>query len=310
MNPMSRSRVLATALCLGLVTAILVYAFLKSQATRAGAQQSVVAAREDIPARTIIKQGMVEIKSFPRSALPPASSENVESVVGSVALTPIEAGKPISLRQVAPKGAALGLSYAVPPFMRAVTVAVDPIIGVAGFLKPGDHVDVVATFDVNRGTVTKTILQDVELLATGSQVVETEIDPSTGKPAKPKSQPNATLSVTPRNAERLILADSKGELRLTLRPTDDRSFVVSKGITSRGMLGIVPPDVPERSVSRAGAPSGGRVESAPQPIIREPAPAPWTLERLPPGSAPSGLETGKKVQIVRGTEIEEMVVAD
>ncbi len=306
MNRMSRNRVLAAAFCLGLVTAILVYAFLQNQAKQAKAEASVVAARQDIPARTIIEQGMVEIRSFPRQALPPAAAPDVESVVGMVAVSPIKARQPISMRAVAPKGAALGLSYAVPLFMRAVTVAVDPIIGVAGFLKPGDHVDVVATFNVNKGTVTKTVLQDVELLATGSQVVEEEIDPSTGKPAKPKAQPNATLAVTPTEAEKLILAESKGKLRLTLRSAGDTAFVASKGVTSRALLGVVPPDVPEKAAGAGGATT--RTASAPQPLIREPAPAPWAMRPLIPGSAGPG--TGKRVQIVRGTKVEDALVGD
>ncbi|MDI6829375.1 MAG: Flp pilus assembly protein CpaB [Armatimonadota bacterium] len=308
MKQMPRNRILAAALCLAAVAAVLVYAYMSRLSDETRQPVAVVAASEDIPARTIITKEMVKLSDFPRKLVPPNAAVSVDSVVGKVALQMIREGNPISMNQLAARGAALGLSYAVPPLMRAVTVALDPIIGVAGFLKPGDHVDVVATFDVNDGTVTKTVLQDVELLAIGSQVVEGEIDPGTGKPAKPQTYPNATLAVTPQDAEKLILAESKGKLRLTLRYYGDQAKVISKGITSRQLIGYVPPDVPEKTSSASSVRQTVASRPSPPPIVRETPP----IYGIPPltTQAVAQEEAGKKVQVVRGTKIEEVAVSD
>lgn len=311
MRQMPRSRYIAAGLCLALVVAFLVYVLLSKQVSEESRLQAVVAAKESIPARQVITGDMVMMKSFPRKQIPPGAAVSTEAVIGQVALQPIKKGDPISMGQLAPKGAALGLSYAVPEGMRAVTVALDPIIGVAGFLKPGDHVDVLATFEVGETSITKTVLQNVLLLATGSEIAQGKIEPG-GKQAKAEAQPNATLAVTPTDAEKLILAESKGKLRLTLRPSGETSYVVSKGVTSRQLIGYVPPETTSRppasqvSVSPAVQRS---VLTGPPPIIRETSRAQLT-PMLPPLRAESEKEVGKKVQVVRGTKIEEVVVPE
>jgi len=302
MNQMPRTRVIAAAVCLAAVAALLMYVYLAKQAREAHAPVRVVVARHDIATGTIMNAGMVETRSLPRDILPPDPAINAEAVEGQVALTPLPAGRAISMRQIAAKSR---LSHIIPPFMRAVTVALDPIIGVGGFLKPGDHVDVIATFQVNDGTLTKTVLQDVELLATGAEVVA---EPSTGggTPEKAKTQPNATLAVNPMDAEKLILSEAKGKLRLALRRADDASFVRTRGVTGRQVMGIVPPDAPERvRASSAPAPR----PAASRPIMRETPPLPWQIGPVEGPSAASQLE-GRKVQVVRGTKIEETVVSE
>jgi pilus assembly protein CpaB len=280
------------------------YVYLAKQAREAHAPVRVVVARHDIATGTIMNAGMVEMKSVPRDMLPPNPAIIPAEVEGQVALAAIPAGNVVSTRQIAAKSR---LSHIIPPFMRAVTVALDPIIGVGGFLKPGDHVDVIATFQVNDGTLTKTVLQDVELLATGAEVVA---EPSTGGGGqeKAKTQPNATLAVNPMDAEKLILSEAKGKLRLALRRADDASFVRTRGVTGRQVMGIVPPDSPERTrVASAGA-SAPR-PAASRPIMRETPPLPWQIGPVEGPSAASQLE-GRKVQVVRGTKIEETVVSE
>jgi pilus assembly protein CpaB len=193
----------------------------------------------------------------------------------------------------------------VPAFMRAVTVALDPIIGVGGFLKPGDHVDVVATFEVNDGTVTKTVLQNVELLATGSEVTAEEINPKTGRMTGSKAQPNATLAVLPTDAEKLILAESKGKLRLTLRRPDDVSFTRMKGVTGRDVIGVVPPDAPEKPVDNLLQATLAGSVGQPVAVQQPTAPAPAA-----PAKAGSKPAAGKRIQIIRGAEVEETVVPE
>jgi len=94
-----------------------------------------VAARE-IPVRTIIEPGMVMSRTMPAADIPKGAML-MKDAVDKVALVTIAAGAPIVARDVVPRDASLGLSYRIPPSMRAVTVAVNPVIGVGGFLKPG-----------------------------------------------------------------------------------------------------------------------------------------------------------------------------
>jgi len=306
---MPRSRYIAAGLCLALIAAFLVYVVLNKQVSEENRLQAVVTANESIPAGRVIENYMVSIKSFPKKLIPPGAAINTEAVVGQVALQPLKKGDPISMSQLAPKGAALGLSYAVPEGMRAVTVALDPIIGVAGFLKPGDHVDVLATFEVGETSVTKTVLQNVLLLATGSEIVKSKLEPG-GKQAKAETQPNATLAVTPTDAEKLILAESKGKLRLTLRPSGETSYVASRGVTSRQLIGYVPPEATTRPASSQVAvrPTVQRtVLTGPPPIMRE-TPRAEMSPILPPLRTEEEKETGKRIQVVRGTKIEEVVV--
>src|SRR5690606_36281457 len=105
-----------------------------------------------------------------------------------------------------------GLTFSIPPDKRAVSVGVNEVIGVAGFVKPGDRVDVLATFDRNFSgqDMTTTILQDVQVLATAQ---ETESDPE-----KAEVTTTVTLAVSLDEAERLTLAEERGTLRLVLRP--------------------------------------------------------------------------------------------
>lgn len=218
-----RAMVLA-ALCVGALAALLSYLFLQREQARAAEGTrpvSVVVATQEMPPRTVVEPGMVRETARPVGTLPANCASSVREVVGRVTVADLAAEEPVQRSAISPQTASLGLAYVVPEGMRAVTVALDSIIGVAGFLKAGDRVDVVATFAVERMSdvsVTKTVLQDVELLAIGPEVRPEEVGkPLAERAARPKEQPNATLAVVPEDAEKLILAESRGKLRLTLR---------------------------------------------------------------------------------------------
>ncbi|UCH36154.1 MAG: Flp pilus assembly protein CpaB [Armatimonadota bacterium] len=250
MSKLTRRGIVLAALCAGLAAALLAYLFLTREKARAAEMTEpvqVVVAAQDIPLRTVIEPGMVREATRPIGTLPANSATSMREVMGRVTITALAADEPVQRAAVAPRTASLGLAYVVPEGMRAVTVALDPIIGVAGFLKAGDHVDVLATFEVDKVSVTKTVLQDLELLAIGAEVLPEEVDqPKSDKAARPKEQPNATLALDPADAEKLILAESKGRLRLTLRPVGDIVHVALDGVRSDALIGI-------RSESRSGA---------------------------------------------------------
>ena len=243
MGKLSGRSIMLAALCAGLLAALLVYLFLGKEKARAAAMTEpvqVVVATQDIPARTVIQPGMVREATLPAATVPPNPAASVSEVMGRVTIAALAAQEPIQRAAVAAPSASLGLAYVVPEGMRAVTVALDPIIGVAGFLNAGDHVDVLATFEVEKLAVTKTVLQDVELLAIGPEILPAEVDKPSGRDAKPKEQPNATLAMDPQDAEKLILAESQGKLRLTLRPMGDDGMVSLAGVRSDTLIGLRP----------------------------------------------------------------------
>ncbi|HZY61840.1 MAG TPA: Flp pilus assembly protein CpaB, partial [Edaphobacter sp.] len=138
-------------------------------------------------------------------------------VVGRAVLYPVAAGEPLLDRQLTAAGSGVGLAGKIPEGMRAIALKSDEVVGVAGFLLPGTHVDVLVTFRDNTGPgpLTATALQDVEVLAVGQQY---EPDPS----SKPKSVDVVTLLLKPQDAEKAVLASSQGTIHFVLRNSADR----------------------------------------------------------------------------------------
>jgi len=344
----TRRAIMLAAACAGLLAALLVLQFLRTERARAAARivqaqpgMAVVVPVADVPARTILDAGSLRVETRPSLSLPGNCCTEVGEVVDKVSLVALPKEQPIQREQIAVKSAALGLSYVVPTGMRAVTVALDPIIGVAGFLKPGDRVDVLATFTLS-GTpggagdrsVTQTVLQDVELLALGAQVRATEVsrrekdavtsEKETARPAEPpREQPNATLAVTPQDAQKLILAENKGKLRLTLRGVDDRAKEALHYISTpmlivgaSGSDGGPRPRVRIREVGRAPITSLGYHSPAFTPGFRARSssgmgiqPFLWPVAGQGAGGpAAGGAQSGKVVEVVRGLERTATVV--
>ena len=306
MRQITKGKVLAAALVLAGITGVLVYWFFANQAKVAQAHLQVVVAAQEIPRNAVITGEMLRTATMQQDAIQPGTATTPEMVIGRIANDQFESGEPILVDATL---AGNRFANRIPPFMRAVTVALDPIIGVAGFLQPGDHVDVVATFMLNNGTVTKTVLQDVELLATGAQVVAGDLSgvervlksPNENKGEKPQAQPNATLAVLPTDAEKLILAESKGKLRLTLRRPSDISFVQTRGVTGRAVIGPVPPDVPQPGQAAS------TVRYAPASPM---ASAPSSAMYPQPLPLPAPVRAEKTVMVIRGTKVEEAVVQE
>ena len=303
----NRRNVLGLAFLLGLTAAVLVGIYVRNVTSGrgAGGPVPVVVAAETIAPSTVIEAGMVRKTNAALADAPQGAAASEQDVIGKVAVSGFLKDQPIMSSQVQPKSISLGLAYGVPTGQRAVTVALDPIIGVAGFLRPGNHVDVLATFNVNEGTVTKTVLQDQVLLATGAQVTAV-VDPG-GKGAKQEMVPNATLAVDPIDAERLILAESKGKLRLALRAQGDIVRVPTPGITSRALVGYVPADIrrqTQRQIVAAAPPRPVMYAGANRQLIN-----PFYGSAPPPLPVITPAEPPKvEIEVIRGSQIERVPV--
>ena len=143
-----------------------------------------------------------------------------EEIVGRVVLYPLSPGQPILERDLTAPGTGLGLTTHIPEGMRALSLKTDQVVGVAGFLLPGTHVDVLVTYHTqdSPNPVTATVVQDEQVIAAGQKM---QPDPE----GKPSSVDVVTLLVTPQDAERIVLASSQGTVHFVLRNGTDHGHV-------------------------------------------------------------------------------------
>jgi pilus assembly protein CpaB len=252
---------------------------------------------------------MVSIRHIPRKEVPKGVYSQLTDVVGKVALVTVPRNSPVAVNDIEQRGVNLGLSYVIPSFMRAVTVKVDPVIGVAGFLKPRDHVDVLATFRAGDQAVAKIVLQDVELLALGSQVEKDQMERGEGKPQS-DGRETATLLVTPDDAQKLVLAENEGKLRLVLRSYGDVARVDAKSVSTSNVTGdaVIAKRQAAAERYRNSAPPAAQPAAAPR-VIYTPAPQAATSVRVSPRPQPtarSEKKPGDEIEVIRGTEIKKV----
>jgi len=181
---------------------------------------------------------------WPASASLDGAFVKQEAVVGRTVLYPLAAGEPILEKHLAAAGAGPGLSGKIPSGMRAVALKTDEVAGVAGFLLPGTHVDVLVTYTAagKPDAVTATALQDVVVLAAGQQF---QPDPA-GKPA---SVGVVTLLLKPEDAEEAVLASSQGTIHFVLRNGADREHT-TRPPTTLPQLSAAPPVKHQPAVAR------------------------------------------------------------
>jgi pilus assembly protein CpaB len=222
MNPRNVTLLLAAVLALG--TGLLLFNYLSSvntAATKVEAKRVVLVAARPIPAQTVISPEMLERAIRPASSVEPDSVDpaQVQMVVGTVALVAIPAGGTLTQSRIG-RPAAVSLTAKVKTGLRAVTIPIDRVKGVAGLIQTGDRVDVIAIVP-QRGDQppeARTILRGINVLAMGV----TFTPPTNSSPAPDAgNQTTATLEVTPQQANLLALADVNTVLRLALRSPDE-----------------------------------------------------------------------------------------
>jgi len=219
--------VLAGALVFALLTAVSVNRMLKRSQSAFAEQRpkKVVVAAVKLGVGTQMKGEHLSVAEWPESLIPAGAFSDPEKLVNRVTITEIFPGEPILEGRIAPEGSAAGLSAIIPPGARAMTVRVDEVIGVAGFVAPGTYVDVVATVAEGPGgqeSASKVILQNVRVLASGQS---TEMKKEGGA----VEVKTVTLQVTPEQAEILALASNAGKLQLVMRNMVDRETIATKG---------------------------------------------------------------------------------
>jgi pilus assembly protein CpaB len=229
---MRRSRpwfMLVLALTSGILAALLALRYLRERTTPLMAAEpkraNIVLSARSLPVGAVVSERDVKVVSWPGDAVPAGYIRSVKDAVGRGIITPVAENEPLLAAKTSTKDAGGGLAILIRDGMRAVSVRVDEIIGVAGFVLPGTRVDVMLTLDKGPDrpqAITKTLLQNVQTLAAGQSVTR-------DKEGKPQTVTVITLLVTPDDAELLALAAKEGRLQLALRNTLDTLAVSTTG---------------------------------------------------------------------------------
>jgi pilus assembly protein CpaB len=245
------------AVVVGLLAVFAVNRAFSSKATAAQPVSQVVIAETDITSGTPLSPRLLKAVAWPRQIVPSQAIASVEQINGRVVNVPLTKGEPVLLSKLAPEGTAAGLGGLLKEEMRAFTVKVDDVSGVAGFVHPGDHVDIVMTLPVidnNKGEqISKTILQDIKVLTAGQLW-------QANSQNEPKTVNTVTLEVSPEQSEILNLASTQGKIRLTLRSRVNREIKKTAGVLTSSLINGHGPEQHEKANTSAPAPTERVVE--------------------------------------------------
>ncbi|MBI2835976.1 MAG: Flp pilus assembly protein CpaB [Acidobacteria bacterium] len=250
--------VLVIALTAGGVLAYGTYNFLQNQPVKTVTVPTtpVVVAGSDLQLGVLLKKDDVMVVEWPAKNVPEGVLSNMDDAVNRGLLAPVVKNEPLLDAKLAPRDSGAGLPPVIPQGMRAVSVRVNDVIAVAGYVLPGTRVDVLATAtptDDRADTTTKLVLSNVQVLAAGTRLEQNK------DKAKPMQVTVVTLLVTPEQSERLALASTEGKIQLALRNPLDQSAPETPGVKPAMLLGSAKPALPPRP------PAQKRVASTPAP---------------------------------------------
>jgi pilus assembly protein CpaB len=278
---MNRSRLLfigVLALALGAFVSFVVYKNMMSKTNannEPGAE--VIVAANDLQVGSKLMDGDVRQVKVPTSVLPPNYFRNKSQVLGRGVILPVQKGEFILPSKLAAENAGAGLPSLIPPGMRAVSVRVNEVVAVAGFVVPGTRVDVLLTGNPTGGNEpqTTTVLENVAVIAAGQKLERNAA-------GDPQTTPVITLLVSPDDAQKLTLASSQGHIQLALRnPVDTKKEDIA-AMKANGLYRNLNPTAPPPRPKVVRAP---KTEAAPPPA-------------------------GYKVEVIRGNKKDETKFPD
>jgi pilus assembly protein CpaB len=222
------------------------------------AHHSAVVAKRELPLGTLITKEDVKLVAWPSSDPLPGGFTKVEEVVDRGLIVPVLANEPLSESKLAPVDAGAGLPPTIPAGMRAISVKVNEVIGVAGFTVPGTRVDVLAMVRDNQESMSRIVVSNVQVLTAGTKFDQEE----SRKDGKPIKTTVVTLAVTPSDAERIALAALGGQIVLALRNPLDANPSATPGVKLASLM-----------AGTTQSPTAPKVPSMARPKP-QPAPAP------------------------------------
>jgi pilus assembly protein CpaB len=238
--------------------------------------QPVVVAAADLSLGTELKKDDLTVVNFPVGHAPEGGFTKPADIIGRGLIVSMVKNEPILAAKLASKEAGSGLPPVIPAGMRAVSVRVNEVIGVAGYVLPGTRVDVLATANPTsqpQDVTSKVILSNVQVLTAGTRI---EQDQDKGKPMQVTV---VTLLVYPEQSERLALASTEGKIQLALRNPLDQGAPETPGMKQAVLLGVTKAAAPVRMASN----TGGR--KAPGPVTQ---------------AAPAAAAPAPTVEMIRG----------
>lgn len=276
---------------LSLVWAFVVSVIFYRAASSAGkktpwrADKPVVVAVDTLPFGAVIRPESVKLARVPENLFPRGGFSRVEDVLDRPVLSTIQPEEPVVEARLALRGSGVGVAPLIPTGMRAISVRVNDVVGVAGFILPGMRVDVLVTGRPpgHDDSVTTTVLQNIAVLSAGKTI---QVDAK----SQTISTPVVTLLVTPEQAESLTLANTEGRIQLVLRNSIDQQLAQTPGRNLRALYAVGrEPDVPREREPR--------VSDAPPPPRPEPPPAKAATPIPPPEP--------ERILIIRGNQKSE-----
>lgn len=285
------------AVTFGLIAAVSVKQYLLSAQTF-NRTNDVVVAKVEIPVGSRIVPEQLTVAQFPTDVTPEGAISAIdEKLIGRVVITSLSPRDPITENKLAPVGAAGGLSSVIPDGYRAMTVKVDDVVGVSGFIMPGSLVDIVVVIQPPKGTtsedmISKIVLQNIKVLANGQNIDKPKNDREVERSVRA-----VTLQVTPEQAEKLALASSEGKLQLVMRNSVDQADEQTSGANKKTLL------LGERAMltPEPGVGSTSTAKPAPTSARRAPRPAATVAPKPVTQQAPAPRPT---VEVIKGAKKE------
>ena len=238
------------------------------------ATRYAVVAKTALPIGERLTAEVVKLIPWPEAAPLQGGFTEVAQVLDRGLISAVVENEPLTESKLAAKGAGAGLPPTIEPGMRAISIKVNDVINVAGFVVPGTRVDVLTTITPRSGatndeTLARVVVSNVQVLTSG-----TKYDQEDAKEGKAIRSTVVTLMVSPVDAERITLAQNEGQLMLTLRNPLDVQPTETRGVTKAALFGAAPaPAAPVRSAARrAVAP-----EPLPAPVV---LPKPYLVETI------------------------------
>lgn len=262
----------------GVAAVVLAARWMGQQA--AGERSTVLVATSDLDLGQAITAQMLQPVAWPAGAQPEGSFNDATKLEGRVVRTSIYKGEPVLEPKLAPEGTKAGLDSIIKPGHRAISVKVNEVVGVAGFLAPGSHVDLLVNIRDDRDkALSRVVLERIMVLAVAQEARRPDEN-------KPKVVNAVTLEVTPEQAEKIDLARNVGTLSLMLRnQVDTKDDVNTAGVRREDLFGDAKP--------------------APVPApVAAPAPVRRVVRRPPPAAVPIAppAPPAATVEVIRGTQ--------
>lgn len=314
MAKLSMKGLLGIAVGLSLLTSLLVYHYLTSAGMTSPRQSGnvVVVAKVDIPAKTQITSEMVQEVQVPAEYMQPGAMQDMNAMIGVITREKIIAGEQILERWLVLEGKVVGFTGLIPRDKLAVSVAVNEVTGVNGFIKPGDYVDVIATFDASvvGESVSNLVLQSILVLA-----VDRNSDLASGNSKEAAKDVavkgmTVTLAVTPDDASRLTLVEEKGKIRLALRPyLPLTGLSINNPVTPQELVGFhMAPLPPAPQNPGPVAPPNPGPAGPPAYVPYYEPPSRYREQASPISNVQQVTRDSKSIQLIKGTKMESVSV--